>query len=481
MMASDLGEMSALEQAGLVQRGEIDPIELVDAAIDRIDALDPLINAVVIRDFDAARDAALSVDRSLPFAGVPFLVKDLVASQAGVRQSEGSRFLREWIAPHDSHLVGRLRAAGLILLGRTNTPEFGNMATTEPVLYGICRNPWDLSLSPGGSSGGSAAAVAAGMVPMAHANDGGGSIRIPAACTGTFGLKPSRGRNPLGPDVRDLCGGLIAEHAITRSVRDSAALLDATCGAVGGEPSMLARPPESFLSVTETAPPPLRIGFQFGTVADGVHPECVRAVHDAAQLCAELGHQVVEASPIFDENYLDTFYEVWADSNSYMALRWERTLGRTAADDEFEPLTWSLVNAGRSRSAADHMLSLDRMQAIGRRFAAFFEAADVWATATVTRPPLPIGSFAGSPDAEQGGFASFTGGQFAPLVALANMSGNPAMSVPLHVTPSGLPVGVHFFGRFGDEATLFRLARQLEEARPWADRRPSLGGTSGRG
>ncbi|MCP4667725.1 MAG: amidase, partial [Deltaproteobacteria bacterium] len=294
----DLALLDATAQADLVRRKEVKASELVEAAIDRIERVNPELNAVVTPMYDEARDAVKAGPTDGPFAGVPFLLKDLLAAYKGVRMTLGSTLMRDFVPDHDSELVRRLKRAGLVIVGKTNTPEFGILPTTEPRLFGPCRNPWDRERTTGGSSGGSAAAVAAGMVPMAHGNDGGGSIRIPASCCGLFGLKPTRGRNPLGPDFGDIMGGLVAEHAITRSVRDSARLLDATSGPDVGDPYWAPPAERPFAQEVGADPGRLRIAFTVeATTGVEIHADCVNAVKDAAGLCAELGHEVVEAAP----------------------------------------------------------------------------------------------------------------------------------------------------------------------------------------
>jgi len=308
MKSDDFAFLDATAQAELVQRREVKAIELVDAAIERIERLNPTLNAVITPMYEQARTAAISKLPEGPFDGVPFLLKDILASYGGVRMASGSAFLRDFVPDHDSELVTRLKRAGLIILGKTNTPELGLLTTTEPRLFGPSRNPWNTGRTTGGSSGGSAAAVAAGLVPMAHANDAGGSLRGPASCCGLFGLKPTRGRNPLGPDYGEFFSGLAAEHAVTRSVRDSAALLDATSGPDVGDPYWAPPPVRPFLHEVSTSPGRLRIAFTTKTATGAsVHDDCISAVREAAALCTDLGHEVVEAAPAVDggdPNYL---------------------------------------------------------------------------------------------------------------------------------------------------------------------------------
>jgi len=469
----DVASLDATAQADLVRRKEVKPIELVEAAIERIERLNPALNAVVTPMYDLARTAAENEIPDGPFTGVPFLVKDLLACYKGVRMTLGASILSNLIPDHDSELVVRLKQAGLIILGRTNTPEFGLLPTTEPRLFGPCRNPWNTERTPGGSSGGSAAAVAAGMVPMAHGNDGGGSIRIPASCCGIFGLKPTRARNPLGPDFGDSMSGLPAEHALTRSVRDSAALLDATSGPDIGDPYWAPPPDRPFLKEVGADPGRLRIAFTT-TAASGVpvHEDCVKAVQDTATMCADLGHELVEASPdIPGEVVEESFMTIWCGGLSSTL----DTIAFIAGDlkpDQVEPVTWALYQEGKQISASDYLRAVTILQRISRDIARFFVDYDVLLTPTLSQPPLPLGAFDPTPENPLQGMDRAA--EFAPFTPIFNVTGQPAMSVPLFWNNDNLPVGSHFVGRFGDEATLFRLASQLEEARPWADRRPPV-------
>lgn len=466
--------LDAMALAGLVRSGQVTPLELVEAAIGRIERLNSKLNAVVTPMYEEARRQAQRPP-SGPFAGVPFLLKDLLAAHVGVPLTSGSRLLRAFMPARDSELVTRLKRAGLIVLGKTNTPELGILPTTEPRLFGACRNPWDLGRSPGGSSGGSAAAVAAGLVPMAHGNDGGGSIRIPASCCGVFGLKPTRARIPLGPAVGDIMSGLVAEHALTRSVRDSAALLDATAGPDPGDPYWAPPPARPFLAEVGADPGRLRIAFTT-TAPTGapIHPDCVAAVHDAARLAASLGHEVAEAAPAVDADRLtQAFITVWAAGCAWTLDGLAQAAGRSPGPDDVEPLTRALANGGRQHSGPAYLAAVTVFQQVGREMARFLADWDVWLTPTVAEPPPPLGSFDSPP--EDPLFGIMRAAMFVPFTPLANATGQPAMSVPLHWSAEGLPIGTHWIGRFGDEATLFRLAAQLEAARPWAPRRPPLG------
>ncbi len=470
----ELAFMDATAQAELVQKKEVKPIELLEAAIERIERLNPKLNAVITPMYDLARDAAKAEIPAGAFSGVPFLIKDLIAEYAGVRYTEGSAFLKDFVSDQDSELVVRIKKAGLIICGKTNTCEWGALPTTEPLLFGPTRNPWNTERTPGGSSGGSAAAVAAGMVPMAHGNDGGGSIRMPAACCGIFGLKPTRARNPLGPEYGDAYSGLPAEHALTRSVRDSATLLDATAGPDLGDPYWAPPPARPFIEEVGADPGKLKIAFTT-TAREGVvvHQDCIRAVEDVAALCDELGHDVEEAS--LEPNNQDLakwFYRMWLGGVAWDANLWEERTGRTITADEVEPMIWALIEKGRQTNAGDYLSAVQHIQRLSRNVARLFTKWDVWLTPTLAEPPVPLGTFDPKPDDPLYGF--FRSGKFMPFTSICNATGQPAMSVPLFWNDDNLPIGTHFIGRFGDEATLFRLAAQLESARPWANRRPPV-------
>jgi amidase len=497
----DYARHDGLGLADRVRRREASAVELLDTALARLDAVNPALNAVVRRRDAAARAEAARIDAALgrgeavgPFAGVPFLLKDLIATIAGEPTANGSRLLAALPMREDSALVRRLRAAGLVIAGRTNTPEFGLLPFTEPALYGPTRNPWDRTRTPGGSSGGSAAAVAARVVPLASGGDGGGSIRIPASCCGLFGLKPSRGRVPTGPAFGEIWAGLVVEHAITRSVRDSAALLDATEGADVGAP--YAAPPRArpFLDEVTAEPGRLRIAFSaqplFGRM---VHPDCVAALHDAAALLASLGHQVEEAAPPVErEAWAVAFVTVLAGQVRAQIEAVAAAAGVRPRAGDFEPATYALGLLGRAISAARYVGALHTLQMATRRVAPFFDAFDLLLTPTLGSPPPPIGAL--QPKAAElramrvvnalgagrlldllgvlGPLADQTF-DFIPYTPLFNVTGQPAMSVPLYWNADGLPVGMQLVARFGDEATLFRLAGQLERARPWAARVPA--------
>lgn len=481
----------AVALATLVQRRELSPSELLEAAIARIERLNPALNAVVRTRFEAARAEAAAVDVSAPLAGVPFLVKDLLATVANESTSGGNHRLAQIAMPFDSEMVRRYRAAGLVMAGRTNTPEFGLTPYTESAHLGPARNPWNPAHTPGGSSGGSAAAVAARMVPVASGGDGGGSIRIPASCCGLFGFKPSRGATPTGPMFGELWHGFAIEHAISRTVRDSAALLDATWGADGGAPYAAPHRVRPYLDEVMLDPGRLRVAFTsqpfFG---QRVHNDCVEGLRFSAKLLESLGHEVVEAAPpVRGEELAQAYVTVLAGEVRAEIEAMAGVLGRAPKADDFEPATWCLGLLGRSFSAADYALASRRLQLAARRMAPFFERHDVLLTPTLAAPPPRIGEL--QPTAAEaramrginalgaGWLMRLTGTvkqmadrtfDFMPYTPLFNATGQPAMSVPLTWNGAGLPIGMHFVGRLGDDALLLRLAGQLEQARPWRER-----------
>jgi amidase len=465
----DVLALDATAQADLVRRREVKPIELVEAAIARIEKLNPQINAVIATLYEEARQAAAG-DLAGPFAGVPFLLKDdLSGAQAGIPRSAGRGYFGGQAPIEDSDLVRRYKQAGLVILGRTNLPELALLPATEPRLFGATRNPWDLGRTSGGSSGGSAAAVSAGMVAVAHGADGGGSLRIPASCCGVFALKPSRGRMPGPPGV------LGVPHVISRSVRDSAALLDASAGADTGSPYLLPQPARPFLAEAEAPSRRLRVAFSTETVAGfDLHPDCVAAVEDAAKLCRSLGHEVREARPSIDgEQFMSAFLDVFTAGTAKAVELTASTKGRPPVDDELEPSTWLYFRHGKSRSAIDYLDALQVFNRISATVASFVEDFDVWLTSTLGSPPLPLGSFEVASGDDLASFSERCW-RFSPNTPLFNLTGQPAMTVPLYWNAAGLPIGVQFAGRVGEEGLLLSLAAQLEVARPWRDRWPPI-------
>lgn len=471
----ELMRLSVVEQARLIRNGEVTPTEMVEAAIAAIEQHNPKLNAVVLPMFDIARQAVTALRGDEPYRGVPLLLKDMCAEYAGAPLTEGSRFLEGYISPHDSELVARYRRAGFIVVGKTNAPEFASKPTTEPELYGPTHNPWDLSRSPGGSSGGAGAAVAAGMVAVAHANDGGGSARIPAAVCGLVGLKPTRGRNPVGPDYGDIgAAGLLSEHVVTRSVLDSAVMLDVTAGADLGAPFFPPPPQRSFAAEVGVPPGRLRIAFSTQPITPTpVHADCQQAVRDIAALCESLGHQVEEAAPQVDgQRFNDCFTTVWLAMVAWMIRDWSVRLKRTPTPAQFEKHTWKMFEIDAEARPSDFLMAVHELQRFARSVAPFFSTYDVWLTPTLPEPPVPLGYF--DFDRKAPHQATERMERFPRFTAIANVTGQPAISLPLCWNAAGLPIGVHFIGRYADEATLFRLAAQLETARPWAARRPML-------
>ncbi len=471
MTVDSLAFLDAHDQAELVRKREVTPRELVDAAIARIERLNPTLNAVVTPMFDEARAAVDSLPDG-PLMGVPTLLKDLGAAYSGVRQASGSGALRDFVPNYDSAIITRLKAAGLVAVGKSATPEFGILPTTEPLAFGPTRNPWDLSRSSGGSSGGAAAAVAAGIVPVAHASDGGGSIRIPAANCGLVGLKPSRGRVSMAPTADTV--GLSVWHAITRSVRDSALLLDIVSGYVPGDPYVAPPPARPFRNEVGAPTGRLRIALSTTPPNGGaVHPDCVAAVTDAALLCESLGHEVVEdAPPVDTEQLTPAFLTVWASMVAAGVDGLPVLTGMTPDPDSFEPLTRALAEQGRLVNASQYLQSLTVLQMIARRVLAWHERYDLLLTPVLAEPPALLGSFDSTPENPLHGIVR--AGSYSSFTPLANVTGQPAISLPLHWNEGNLPIGVQFVARYGDEATLIRLAAQLEQARPWAGRIPPV-------
>ena len=488
-------QYDGLGLAELVKKNEISAAEICEEAIVRIERVNPALNAVVTPMYDLARKAVQNALPDGPFRGVPFLLKDILGDFAGVPQTMGSKALKNYIPTQDSELVRRYKKAGLVILGKTNTPEFGLKGVTEPELHGPTRNPWNTDHTPGGSSGGSAAAVAGGMVPMAAANDGGGSIRIPAACCGLFGLKVTRGRTPNGPIHGRNWQGAVVEHVISRTVRDSAAILDATQGPDIGAPYLIPPPRRPYLDEIQQNPGPLRIAFDTQSPIDtNVHPECIQAVEHTIGLLEELGHEVEEARPDINGQALAksliTLYagEVAAIMDDLVPL-----LGRKAKPSDVEADTWTLGLLGRTYSAAHIVKAKREWELAARIMGQFHEAYDIYLTPTLAYPPVRIGELDPKPierilmkviNSLGLGRLLIASGVIdklavenlakVPFTQLANFTGQPAMTVPLHWTPDNLPCGVQFMGRYGDEATLLRLAAQLEKAQPWIEKRPPI-------
>lgn len=473
MLLPELCQLDATGQAALIHQGKLSPQELLEHTLACITVLNPALNAVVTPMVDEAR---AQVDAGLPdgpLRGVPLLLKD-TTSYAGVRLTSGSALFAHYVPRHDSELVRRYRQAGLVMVGKTNLPEFGIQPTTEPRLFGACRNPWDTGRSPGGSSGGAAAAVAAGMVALAHGSDGGGSLRIPASCCGLFGLKPTRGRVPFGPGASEPVSGFVVAHALTRSVRDSAALLDISAGPDVGIHCPAPSPARPFVDEVGQPPGRLRIAWSARPPGGGlVHPDCVAAVEEAATLCEELGQDVYERALDLDVAALyDTFLTLWAVGCTVALAALLYDQGKEPPADTLEPLTLALFEHARRTPAPVYELARLHVQRLARQIGQFFEPIDVWLSPALAEPPAPLGTFTPSPDNPLQAF--WRGFDYTPFTALANLTGQPAAVLPLSWNAEGLPIGVQFVGHYGDEATLLRLASQLEQARPWAQRRPPL-------
>ena len=464
----------ATELAALVRTGQASPGELVDDAIARVERLDPTLNAVIHERFEAARAEARGGLPDGPFRGVPFLVKDLGCEMAGEPHTLGNRALRDADvrAEQDSYLYVSIRGAGFVTLGRTNTPELGGTITTEPEAFGPSRNPWNPDHSTGGSSGGSAAAVAAGMVPMAHASDGGGSIRVPASECGLVGLKPSRGRISHGPEIGEGWAGATTDGVVSRSVRDTAAMLDVMSGRRTGDPYVAAPPTRPFADEVGVDPGRLRIGLAPSHAGVHTDPECVAAVEAAGLLLAQLGHHVEVAQPdaFFDEEFSRHFVTIVAVATAVDFVNMGDAIGRPIGEDDVEASNWSMGSIGRSVSAADYIASVNWVHAWSRRLQAWWDDFDVLVSPVIAVPPPPLGWLS---DPEHGTERLTSILQF---TAQFNVSGQPAVSLPLHWSDTGLPVGVQFVGPIDDEALLIRLAAQLETAAPWASRLPPLYG-----
>ena len=488
-MIEELIDYDAIALGELVRKGQISPIELLETTIQKIEEFNPKLNAVIHKAYDQASESAENWNSELKanrvneavFCGVPFLLKDLLAECNGTPFVEGSRAVQGYVSKIDSELVRRQKESGLIIVGKTNTPEFGAMPTTEPALYGPSKNPWNPSLTPGGSSGGSAAAVAAGIVPMAHGNDGGGSIRIPASCCAVFGFKPSRGRNPLGPLFGDIASGIVHEHALTRTVRDSAALLDVTSGPDIGDPYRAPCNERPFLEEVGMDTGRLKIGFLAGVpqgwhVNTELHPDCVNAVNDSAQLCSSLGHIVEEVTPndLSYSNVAQIFSCIFSGYIGHVIAYWERELGRKISEDELEPVTWARYQTAKEQTCADYLVAIEKAQRFTRKLAQWHNDGgyDLLLSPTMRIPPTKLGALQWTPENPEKWIALVQ--SFGTFTRIQNLTGQPAMSVPLFWNEHNIPIGVQFAGRFGDEATLFRLASQLELSRPWANKKPSI-------
>jgi len=470
---ADYEQYDALGLADLVRRGKVAPADLLDAAIERVEARNPRVNAVTMKLYDHGRRAIADGLPDGPFRGVPFLVKDLGAALAGVPVTRGSRFFADSPpAAEDSEHVRRLKAAGLVIFGRTNTCELGLSLTCEPVLHGPTRNPWDPARISGGSSGGAAAAVGARMLPMAHASDGFGSIRAPAACCGLVGLKPTRARNTMAPFMGEGLGGCSVEHAVTLTVRDTAALLDATCGAGPGDPYLAPVPPRSYVDEVAANPRGLHIAWTAKSPNGApVAPESLAALAETVAVCGQLGHRVEEADPQVEGAAVVPTFLTLASANTVVNLG-SHPAGRIPGPGDVERVTWSTGELGRQVTAADYVRATQTAHRLGRQMAAFHERFDVLLTPGLGTLPPALGWI----DMMMEDVHEYWRRVFAmsPFTVWFNLTGQPAMMLPLAQAAGGLPVAVQLVARFGDEATLFALGAQLERARPWIQRRPDV-------
>jgi amidase len=468
-------EFDGVGLAELVRKGETTPAELVEAAIARIERRNPTINAVIYQALDEARALAAS-DRlpDGPFRGAPFLVKDLLIAVAGWPRASGSRFFRGVVDSEDSGLMRRYRESGVTPIGKTNLSELGIAGTTEGQLYGPCRNPWSLEHMVGGSSGGSAAAVAAGIVPMAHGGDGRGSIRIPASCCGLVGLKPTRDRNPHLPDGYDFAQGFVIEHVLTRTVRDCAVMLDATGRPEPGSPYATPTKERPYAEEILRSPGRLRIAFSSET-ANGrpCHPEVQAALEATAALLKQLGHEVVPQGLPVDQRALWGAQNAFSGANFAAGLRrMIAETGREPEGDDFEPLTWASWKGGQRAGGMDAMADMQTLRTLARQALQLYETFDVFLTPTMAAPPPKLGYL--SPVLNAPRDIGRRNGEFFGYPGVANMTGQPSISLPLAWSSEGLPMGMMFTARYADEATLFRLAAQLEKEAPWKDRRPGV-------
>lgn len=472
MAFKEYGDYDALGLAGLVRDRQVSPSELLDEAVARTERVDPEINAVVVRHADYAQR---QIEHGLPdgpFSGVPFLLKDLELLD-GTRTTFGANLYKDYVADHTGTLARRFLDAGLTIFGKSASPEFGLMPTTECRLHGPTRNPWNLEHASGGSSGGAAAAVAARILPVAHASDGGGSIRIPASACSVFGLKPTRARTPCGPDKAEGWGGFSSGHVVSISVRDSAAMLDAIHGPEPTSPYMAPVPARPFLQEVARDPGKLRISFtDKSPYGDAIDPEIAAAVRDVARLLEAHGHHVEERAPVLPTDPAQVIAAIVAANTAATVQLAETRFGRAMTSDDFEKLTLGSAHNARKASAVDYVTALQNAFLISRSVTDFFTGCDIFLSPTLCMPPVKIGEIDTMSD-DLGHVAPLLR-RYMPGTSMANMSGQPSMSVPLAWNSKGLPLGMMFTAHFGDEAMLFRLAGQLEQIRPWKDKHPPV-------
>jgi amidase len=475
MNLTEYASYDGLGLADLIRNKEVTARDLAELVLSGVQKINPQINAVI----EVYQERAEKADELLlpegPFCGVPFFLKDLGATEAGKPQEMGSRLAKGWVAATDAYLTTRFKDAGAVILGRTTTPELGLAATTESILTGATKNPWDLSRIAGGSSGGSAAAVAAGVIPVAHASDGGGSIRIPAACCGLVGLKPSRGRVTFGPDADERLFGLVQEFVVSRTVRDTAAMLDAVSQPASGDPFIIVQPRQTYLKEINAPTGKLRIAFTSESwTGIEVNPEVADKVNEVARLCEEMGHDVEAAKPQFDlEPYFGALGVMWGSSLCFACDRLAGIMNRPVDGDHLEPVTFSIYESSGNYSAADIISAKIALNTVRRKVGRFFESYDLLLTPTVTQLPAALGTIDLNQDEGLEAWEYGTA-QFNAFTNLGNATGYPAISLPLCQSADGLPIGMQFMARFGEEALLLQVASAFEKALPWADHKPPV-------
>ncbi|MEM1244458.1 MAG: amidase [Pseudomonadota bacterium] len=475
MKISEYVRCDLLSLSHLLKQKQVSPVEVLEVTMDLIEKINPKINAVTTKIYDYAKAELENCDMQAPLAGVPFIIKDLGVLCENTITTNGSRFYKDFMAQYNSEVIARLKHAGLIILGKSNTPEFGLSATTESEFLGACHNPWDLTKTSGGSSGGAAAIVASGILPAAHASDGGGSIRIPASCCGVFGLKPNRARVPYGPDFGEGWSGLSATHNITRSVKDSALLLDCIAGPEIGDPyAAPVRSKETFLAALEKPLKPLKIAFSHDYLNSHVNiaPDCKNALLDAVKLCESLGHQVEEDAPKYEPELMVNVMKVIVCSNTRAFLEMRAAeINRAPAKEDLEKTTFLIFEGAKTYSSADYARAISIMHNQARKIAKFFQKYDIFMTPTLGQPPIELGQLQRGDSVDE--YFEIQG-NFSPFTSIWNQTGQPAMSVPLFWNQDDLPIGTQFVAPLGGEALLLQLAYQLEQARPWNSKYPNM-------
>ncbi|MFW9928919.1 MAG: amidase [Candidatus Thorarchaeota archaeon] len=469
MKVDDYIHFDALGLAELIRSKQISPKELLDVAIVRAEQCNLVLNAITLKMYDIAYEYIHHKKYNGEiFFGVPFLLKDLDIFYSGTTTSFGSKAFKKFKATHDSEIVKRFKQSGLVIFGKTNIPELGVGFNTDSDLWGQCYNPWDLTRIPGGSSGGAAASVASRIVPMAHGSDWGGSIRVPAACCGVFGFKPTRGLTPNGPDVGEFFSGCGSQNALTITVRDSAAMLDSISGASLGDPHATPTKPPSFLVSIKTPPRKLKIAYSYSILNIPVNEECIKACNKSLKICENLGHDVEENYPKYNQEEMNEAYKIIISANIAMEINLqEKRLGHSIAIEDLEEKNILMIKRGKKYTAADYAQALRTIHFNSRKIALFYDVYDILITPTTTQPPLQINSLGMD---KKGKITTL----FCPYASIVNLTGQPAMSVPLHWTKENIPIGTHFIGRWGKDETLLKLARQLEIAYPWHKRFPEL-------